>query len=1119
MSKQTELGKLFFVEIDKIQRSEDTDLEKIEAFYTLLHKIYIEVTQEERIHFTTIYSRIAFLSHKHDLPNTLQSLTYRFRKIAGKKQYKNDEDIAINLLLGLKVTAENIALIFGVEIPKKLEKILPVDSSFPTQIADIREKIAKLRVVAVEDDANAEWLVCKSEEQPDKLLRVKYNDRRNENFNLTIKGLRSVFGFPTTLNLLEINVDSNGILYPKAIVVEPDYLVDVTSISECFKESNHTEPLQYLVNRFLPKTASTHILLGNIANFFLDELMINPELEFAPTFQKTFRLAPFQFALMEDKEVRELYQNAQLHFTHLKKVIVESFETTDLHRKNCFLEPSFYSETYGIQGRLDVLQLHPDNPKLNAIIELKSGKPFKPNMHGISHSHFTQTLLYDLMVKSAFGDESEPQNFILYSQLIDNQLRYAPAVRAQQYEALQLRNQLVAIEQSIININRKENAYIPFEKLQAKNFDGGGFLKRDVEVFEKIYNDLEEVEKSYFHAFASMVAREHQLSKMGIQGVENANGVASLWLNPLSEKEENFQIFSFLTIKKNASLEDDPIIIFAKSEKTNPLANFRIGDIATLYASVSDENDADVLRNQVFKGTLVDISAETVSFRFRARQFNQTVFLKSHYWNIEHDLMDSSFMSMYRGLMSFFNHKKEKRALILTTLAPKKSKENIAEIENFRSLEKFTDEQKNIFKKIIASEDYFLLWGPPGTGKTSVMLRHLTEYLIEKTSENILLLAYTNRAVDEICEAIEANGIHFKEEYIRIGSRYSTDIRFHNNLLDNKVEKISNRNGLKELIANHRIFVATVASMNSKPELLALKKFDTIIIDEASQIIEPQIIGLLPHFKRFILIGDHRQLPAIVAQSEEETKNKDENLQNIGLGNLRNSLFERMYYRCKENNWDYAFDQLSHQGRMHEELVAFPSEHFYGENLHILPENMNDFQKKSLDLTFANEDNLVQKLATRRRLFFHTDRDIQSKNSKVNKFEANQVGDIIEKLIAIYDEQGVVLNPKSIGVITPYRAQIAQIQHIIQEKNLPLSMITVDTVERYQGGARDIIILSLCTNTASQVRSLVSLSTDGVDRKLNVALTRARQQIIVLGNATLLKDVGMYGKLMEWLEE
>ena len=129
------------------------------------------------------------------------------------------------------------------------------------------------------------------------------------------------------------------------------------------------------------------------------------------------------------------------------------------------------------------------------------------------------------------------------------------------------------------------------------------------------------------------------------------------------------------------------------------------------------------------------------------------------------------------------------------------------------------------------------------------------------------------------------------------------------------------------------------------------------------------------------------------------------------------------------------------------------------------------------------------------------------------------VGDIIEKLMAIYEHQGLELNKKSIGVITPYRAQIAQIQHIIQEKKLPLSLLTVDTVERYQGGARDIIILSLCSNTASQVRSLVSLSTDGVDRKLNVALTRARQQIIVLGNATLLKDVGMYGELMKWLEE
>ncbi len=1121
MSKQTELGKLFHREVEKIYESDLIELEKIMALLALLHKVYVDVTQQERIHFTTIYSRIAYLSHKFDLSNTLQNLTYRFRKIAIKGIYNNEEEIHKNYLLGLKVVAENIAAIFEVAIESDFAKNIPSDDFYPSQIADIRDKIAKIRVVAVEDDAQSEWLICKNEDQPDKLLRVKYFDRQNDNFRKTIFAIRQVFGFPVTLNLLEVNVDSNGIFYPKAIVIEPDYLVDVTSISECFKESNRTESLQHLLNRFLPKIASKSILLGNIANFFLDELMVNPSLNFQETFVKTFRLAPFQFALMEDQEVREIYTSAQLHFGHLQKIIIENFEKEDFHRQNCFLEPSFCSETYGIQGRLDLLHLHPSDAKLNAIVELKSGKPFKPNAYGISHSHFTQTLLYDLMVKSAFGDDAEPQNFILYSQLTDNQLRYAPSVRSQQYEAMQLRNELVAIEQSLINLNKNPNSPISFERLQSKNFEGTGFLKRDVEVFEKIYNDLDEVEKKYFHAFASMIAREHQLAKTGIQGVENANGVASLWLNTLTEKEENFQIFSALTIQQNNSLDADPLIVFAKNEKTNPLANFRIGDIATLYPVITEQNEADILKNQIFKGTITDLSLDTVTFRLRAKQFNQSIFKNYQYWNIEHDLMDSSFMGQYRGLTSFLAFPKAKRALILTSQAPKKT--SVAQnpiVDDFLSQNNtLTEEQRSIFKKIIATKDYFLLWGPPGTGKTSVMLRHLTEFLMHKTDETILLLAYTNRAVDEICEAIEANGEVFKDYYLRIGSRYSTDERFHNNLLDKRLENINKRNELRSIIDNCRIFVATVASMNGKPELLKLKKFDTIIIDEASQILEPQIAGLLANFKRFVLIGDHRQLPAIVSQPEADTVVNDEGLQAIGLTNLRNSLFERLYQRCISQDWQHAFAQLSHQGRMHEDIVAFPSQYFYGQNLHILPEGINDFQRKTLDFRDDFLEEKLKKLATRRKIFFHTQRDIAAKNAKVNQHEANLVGEIIANISTLYAKNGLTLHRNSIGVITPYRAQIAKIQQVIQEKDLPLSLITVDTVERYQGGARDIIILSLCTNHAAQVKSLVSLSDDGVDRKLNVAMTRARQQVIVLGNATLLQEVKSYKDLMTWMEE
>ena len=122
------------------------------------------------------------------------------------------------------------------------------------------------------------------------------------------------------------------------------------------------------------------------------------------------------------------------------------------------------------------------------------------------------------------------------------------------------------------------------------------------------------------------------------------------------------------------------------------------------------------------------------------------------------------------------------------------------------------------------------LWGPPGTGKTSMMLKHIVTYLWKHTEENILLLAYTNRAVDEICEAIENIDENIKDDYLRIGSRYSTGAQFRDQLLDNKMKGITTRKALKELLVKHRIYVATVNSMASKKDLFQIKKFHQVII-------------------------------------------------------------------------------------------------------------------------------------------------------------------------------------------------------------------------------------------------------------------------------------------------
>lgn len=104
---------------------------------------------------------------------------------------------------------------------------------------------------------------------------------------------------------------------------------------------------------------------------------------------------------------------------------------------------------------------------------------------------------------------------------------------------------------------------------------------------------------------------------------------------------------------------------------------------------------------------------------------------------------------------------------------------------------------------------------------------------------------------------------------------------------------------------------------------------------------------------------------------------------------------------------------------------------------------------------------------------------------------------------------------RTLGIITPWRAQIACIRQALSDADLSPDDLTVDTVERYQGGARDIILLSCCVNSAAQLNALVSLSNEGTDRKFNVALTRARHHVVVLGNADFLGNDERYRAFME----
>lgn len=1113
-----ELARLFYRELYKVRTQHDfSEKEQTTGLLQLMQLIVEEATRREKLPFTTHFARMAYAAHKYSLPKSLQYYMHQFRRLARQK----NADLTTTANLGAKAVADLILAIWREAPSSEVADVLPLEWPLPMQEIEIVAFRPLVRVLVLDDDAALHQLIARDADYPDREVRIQYHlADRNELFDPTIKLIRQVTGFPVNMNLLDVEVGVDGVYRPRAFVLEPDFLIDVSGVAECF-HGTITHPWGYLLKKFLPFEQTVPLMLGNVANFFLDELMNDPEVTFKALAKKIFNLNPLAFCLFSDRQIREMMGKAQGHFVRLKQMVLYGFQQEGMNNEFCYLEPTFYSERYGLQGRLDLLYRSPQHAGRTVIVELKSGKPYQPNIHGISPNHYIQTVLYDFLVRSAYGLSTNVGCYILYSSQEERPLRFAPAIKAQQYEALQLRNQLLTIEYLLEQIGIGEEDLLAqtrrlFGKLRADKYPHlKGFAARDLEAFTAVFYRLNPLEQAYFGAFAGFVAREHRLAKTGVQGADNANGLASLWLDHPQEKEENYQRLAHLKLAVNQTKEEEPILILLRGENTNTLANFRVGDIAVLFPDTEDGRG--VLAYQVFKCTILALDQEQVTVRLRSRQFNDRLFYEEEYWTLEHDLLDSSINAYYRGLFEWAQSTPERRQLLLGQRAPAQGEQAIHEWPDL-----LTEEQAELLDRMLAAPEYFLLWGPPGTGKTSVMLHHLVKHLLENTEENILLLAYTNRAVDEICASIEAIGEHIRGQYLRIGSNYGAHPDYQDQLLQSAIKGIGTRKELLELIDKRRIFVGTVASFANKTDLFQLKKFQRVIIDEASQILEPLLAGLLGRFQQWILIGDHRQLPAVVTQTKNLTTVRDEALRTSGITDLSQSLFERLYLKGQAEGWSWAYGQLTHQGRMHTDIMQFPAQAFYQGQLRCLPEGTSyfDHQQRPIRWQLPPDANALEQLLCHRRLvYLPTSVDADSSTLKTNVHEARLLVDLIKACERLGKENDDPLPPGSIGIITPYRAQIAQIRQLLEEEKLSPDAYTIDTVERYQGGARDIILISLCTNAERQLQALSALSAEGVDRKLNVAMTRARSHLVVLGNKEILETSTVYQQLLTFCKK
>ena len=406
--------------------------------------------------------------------------------------------------------------------------------------------------------------------------------------------------------------------------------------------------------------------------------------------------------------------------------------------------------------------------------------------------------------------------------------------------------------------------------------------------------------------------------------------------------------------------------------------------------------------------------------------------------------------------------------------------------------------------------------------------------------KNILLMAYTNRAVDELCAMLEIVVKEIPEclsDYVRIGSEVTTEERFRKHLLTRKCSMLKNVAEVKDLILKTNVFVGTTTAVSSQSELLRHKCFATAFVDEASQILEPHLLTLLfarqekagkwrNSIRRFVFVGDQKQLPAVVQQPGSISKVTDESLIKIGLSDCRNSLFERLISLQQQNRSGTCVYLLEKQGRMHPDLFQFVNINFYQNHLSCVP---TFHQKRSLKELYPHGgelgNGLYGVLANHRTAFIDCKSQANFTNDKINFSEAALASECLKTLQDLYRRENRILKPEDVGIIVPYRNQIGMIHREMQHLHLDdLQDISIDTVERYQGSQRDVIFYLFTVQHLFQLDFLAATTyeethdaefTYQVDRKLNVALTRAREQLFLIGNASLLEYNSLYCSLIE----
>ena len=390
------------------------------------------------------------------------------------------------------------------------------------------------------------------------------------------------------------------------------------------------------------------------------------------------------------------------------------------------------------------------------------------------------------------------------------------------------------------------------------------------------------------------------------------------------------------------------------------------------------------------------------------------------------------------------------------------------------------EDQRLAIVKSLEAPVYHLIHGPPGTGKTQVLSRLLKEFITR--GKRLLVTCPTNIALDRVLIALVKTGF---QDFIRVGNEHTCSREFltmikSSGLPSPHLGKIASRttdfDKFRKKVNDIQLIGATAYQCAFNPIFLK-QRFDVVVIDEAGQLDEPAALAPLSLANTFIMCGDHLQLPPVV-RTPRINSPKTPN-------GLDVSLFERLFFSSGSEN----ITSLRVQYRMNSEVQDVPSRLFYEGKLIAAQEVAN--RRLTVTGKIKGPDYIREIIDPDAPVVFV---DVQGgfDTGKARSEEAEMACEIAMALV------GAGVSSEEIGIITPYRAQ----QSMIRQKLSPIKKnfeISVDTVDRFQGGEKEVIIISLARSD-----SVTSFLAD--PKRLNVSLSRARSKLVLLGRASVLEE-------------